>query len=975
MADTVATLVVDLIAKGGDDVAARLKELDARLKALDAASRKGAGGLEGMSAAQARAATTASKLALEQQRIATEATRTSAGQARISAEVAKADAAQSRAAISAIKLAEAQARAGQAASGGASSMGRLATAAQGLQGALGAAGIAVGVGAIIQLGGAAIGSANSLEKTEATLRAVAGSQEAYDRIVAVAAQNQKLFGGSLEASLAPLQQFQFIANRTGASIEELNRVAQLLATVNPAEGIAGAGFALSEAFSGDITSIVERFNLPRQAVRELVTESTSAADTIKGITDLLAQQGVTSETLAASLNTNAAAYDQLGAQASTAFTNIGAAAAAAGKPVAEFLAAGLAGFNQLAGMGEQVNQVALATLTGATSFADYAARAAEANAQLTAVGQSIIPLTEAQYAYAQSLIATGTEATAAFAAVGQAAVPLDAYNAALAIATQQGPEAAAAIAGFEATVVNASATSAAAGEQIITLADAFITGEISAAQLAAGLDAVELSAITAASAEAEAAAQADNLAATQQVAAASMDLASLAAQAETSALAEATQAAFEKANAGATLEEQARAAAEALLASGDAGAAAAARLAGSTSQLDVMTAGFYRLEAAARAAQSAAGGALGGLGGLLEKGNKIDQSARLRARAAASFGGGGGGGGGTAARRPRGGGGGGGGGGASPEQKAAEKAAKAEQKANEKAIKDREAMLQKLVDLEADYGEQQAQIREDFAERMADASRDFGDQQVEDRVSFYRSLLDIEDQGLRQQASAQFEAAAQQAAALRDTKGADVAAAYEEEAAKIIAAQAKRQEEIKKLQEDGKRDEAQYLADLDKMEREAEQRRLDRIAEGEDSLQSQQAEALNDAQAAFAEKQNDVLGGAEAIGEAERLRLDTLIAQTDQLRQQAALAGGGAGALPASSPTTTPAGSGAGAGLAPTEGGAVAVVDSVSAAGLGAVGAKLDALLSEVAALRAITDNKGIIGAVQGLKNSGPYLP
>ena len=62
------------------------------------------------------------------------------------------------------------------------------------------------------------------------------------------------------------------ANQAGTSLESLVEQAEILAASNPAEGLEGAAFALREAVSGDFTSIIERFNLPRQYINQLKEE-------------------------------------------------------------------------------------------------------------------------------------------------------------------------------------------------------------------------------------------------------------------------------------------------------------------------------------------------------------------------------------------------------------------------------------------------------------------------------------------------------------------------------------------------------------------------------------------------------------------------------------------------------------------------------------------------------------------------------
>lgn len=62
------------------------------------------------------------------------------------------------------------------------------------------------------------------------------------------------------------------ANQAGVALMDLVRDAEILAASNPAQGLEGAAFALREAVSGDFTSIIERFNLPRQYINQLKEE-------------------------------------------------------------------------------------------------------------------------------------------------------------------------------------------------------------------------------------------------------------------------------------------------------------------------------------------------------------------------------------------------------------------------------------------------------------------------------------------------------------------------------------------------------------------------------------------------------------------------------------------------------------------------------------------------------------------------------
>jgi hypothetical protein len=63
-----------------------------------------------------------------------------------------------------------------------------------------------------------------------------------------------------------------VANNLNVDLMDLVRTAEILGALNPSEGLAGAAFALKEAASGDFTSIIERFDLPRQYINKLKEE-------------------------------------------------------------------------------------------------------------------------------------------------------------------------------------------------------------------------------------------------------------------------------------------------------------------------------------------------------------------------------------------------------------------------------------------------------------------------------------------------------------------------------------------------------------------------------------------------------------------------------------------------------------------------------------------------------------------------------
>lgn len=93
-----------------------------------------------------------------------------------------------------------------------------------------------------------------------------------------------------EAAKTPFA-FQELANATaglipsakmaGVSLMDLVRDAEVLAASNPAEGLEGAAFALREAVSGDFTSVIERFNLPRSYINKLKEEGVPALEIVR----------------------------------------------------------------------------------------------------------------------------------------------------------------------------------------------------------------------------------------------------------------------------------------------------------------------------------------------------------------------------------------------------------------------------------------------------------------------------------------------------------------------------------------------------------------------------------------------------------------------------------------------------------------------------------------------------------------------
>jgi hypothetical protein len=909
-----------------------------------------------------------------------------------------------------------------------SALEQLNAAAGKFGGALGALGFAVGIGQVVQFGIAAGQQANELEKTQAALRAVAGDQAKYDEVLRIASGNQKLFGGTLQANLAPLQQFLFISNRTGASLQELNQVAQLLAAVNPMAGIEGAGFSLSEVLSGDITSIVERFNLPRAAVRELVKEADSAGEVLSGITTLLGSMGVTSETLAASLDTNAAAYDRLGAATSNLTTQLGSLVSQGFAPAAvaltgffEQLAGGL---NQLGAVGGNNGGIRDRLLADTASYEEYTARIAQAQqlageamnqayagdplakflAQAINAQPVIQALTQEQFNLYNALVAAGIEASVAAERAGEATNAQIRYAEGLVAAGASAADAATQAVAYgdainatnqasgqlyDDTTISSAALQQLAGDMefltgtsdanraaVTDLANSYLNGGISANELYNQVNTLI-------------GAHFGEIDATQAV----IDAAYAAAQAHV----DAAIGADENTTADELLDQQARLTADALLASGSAGAAAAQQLANSTSKIDQLTAGYYRLAAAqAVAGQGAAAGGLDALGKGLTGGPRsagkgqgesvLDkfrreaaaEAAEAAERAARSGGGGGGGG--------RSGGGGGGGSGKTPKASQAEKdqqrLAEQERKFQEQRLNDQEKLNDQIQESEAEHYERLLDIQKDFEEKSLKQQRENEVSKRRSKFDFYSSLTEAESSGdidaaQAQALSAAYEQAYAESQRIAQAGNQQLAAEYLELKQRQIEAELEFQEAVAAAREKGDKAEIARLERLAALRRDAEAAELENLmAEGDENVKDRD-EALGEESERYKADQAKIAGAAEEAAnrktKAAEQSTKAIQAETQALKEQADLLA----ALnnqklqnPGTGATTTPQGA-----PVPADPAASAPQSSDPAAEAAADAGELATLLSTIARLQ--EDNNTAIGkvakAIERLAQTKPF--
>jgi hypothetical protein len=473
----------------------------------DAAALKAALNQQRLATSQQRTALTANQAAVAAQRLATEQNKTAR-------EASNATAAQDRAARSALNLATAQQRAANAAKnrglGPALPRTFAGITSAGAGQLAGVAGGLFGLQAIIGAGSEAL----ALRETQNGLQAVAGSTAKYANILKIARQQQELFGGTLRENINGLTGLAITSNQSGASLQTLVDLSQRLAVLDPAQGAAGARIALSEALSGDPTSLAKRYEIPRAALAKLRDETISASDKLAIIDQYLNKVGISSAAVAGRIDQDALAFR-------TAKADIEAASISLANyltKVAAIPARGVSSLLQTGGVASSAvdagTEVQAKLINQAQSYDAYAASVTNANSQLqSSIGGvagwygrlrlGLETLTPAQFAYAQSLIQSGyAQDVATQKAIGLTDVT-EAYRVALQTATRGANEHGEAFTSLAPKMLEVSGLSDSNRQAVIALLGAYQAGAISVDQFKAVLAALESSHYAAAEAAAQ----------------------------------------------------------------------------------------------------------------------------------------------------------------------------------------------------------------------------------------------------------------------------------------------------------------------------------------------------------------------------------------------------------------------------------------------------------------------------------------
>lgn len=453
--------------------------------------------------------------------------------------------------------------------------------------------------------------------------------------------------------------------------------------------------------------------------------------------------------------------------------------------------------------------------------------------------------------------------------------------------------------------------------------------------------------------------------AVQQESATSTDAATQAIQAQATAMEQAAQQAVLDATntealsaAKKALEDAALSAANGVLAGGGDIAGQADRLAASSSQIDVLTAAFIRLKIATGEAQAAADRAAG--------------QARLAGQAGQT----------RDLLKPF-----GGLGFNAPGRSGASDAAAI------KTISDTQALLNKPVnptapigrgsggggsaatalnaqrtlsnqteDLSQKHQDKLIQIEADAMQKRMQADQAFHQSQTRGRIGFYAGLANVTDAAQQKALAARYEAIQQEANAIKQSQGADVAQAYAAAAEKALQEQSQIEQQIADAKKSKDPAKAEFLTGILAMQQAADAEELAAIKTKGSAIQAERDKQ-------YANEEADFVAHLDRMGTAYERKVATLPGL------KTALGSGGGLPSPASVAQAQAGGPSSPASAAPTKSGAQPVEDVATPPAIDAqtatLGGKLDGIRDD---LKAVNTRLGAVeGAVRELKRNGAF--
>ena len=130
---------------------------------------------------------------------------------------------------------------------------------------------------------------SSLERTVATFTSLTGSAAAARDVVQALRREAAVSPFSDQEVLAAGRALVSSSQASTESLLELIRVAEQLAAIDPAQGLEGAAFALREALGGSFESLIQRFEISREAINRFRAQGLTG---LQVVTAALREMGV-----------------------------------------------------------------------------------------------------------------------------------------------------------------------------------------------------------------------------------------------------------------------------------------------------------------------------------------------------------------------------------------------------------------------------------------------------------------------------------------------------------------------------------------------------------------------------------------------------------------------------------------------------------------------------------------------------------
>lgn len=271
------------------------------------------------------------------------------------------------------------------------------------------------------------------------------------------------------------------------------------------------------------------------------------------------------------------------------------------------------------------------------------------------------------------------------------------------------------------------------------------------------------------------------------------------------------------------------------------------------------------------------------------------------------------------------------------------------------------------ADLAQKHQDKLAQIEADGMAKRMQAEQSFHQTQTRGRISFYASLANVTDAAQQKALAARYEAIQQEANAIKQSQGADVAQAYAAAAEKALQAQSEIEQQIAEANKNKDSGKAEYLTGLLAMQKQADDEELNAIKTKGSAIQAEQNKRYADEEADFA-------AHLDRIGTIYERKVAALPGLKTTLGSGGA---GGAGSLPSPAAVAQAQAGGPASptSAAPTKSGATPVEDVATPPAIDALGALINGLLSGVRDdLKDLNKRIAEVDrSVRDLKRSGAY--